>query len=268
MGTPDGQTLYVADHGAGQTFAYDIQPDGMLTNKRLFASAGSDGMDLDAAGNLYLTTPNKVQVFTTAGNLLREIPVPENPTNVAFAGTDGRTLFITARTAVYTLSLSGATSLTTTVSSGFTLTSPDIAGDGLLPEEYTCDGAANTLALSWSGAPEGTKSFAVIMHHVASPEDIHWYWVVYNIPADVTSLPKNMTGTGTLGNNSVNGRTEYTPPCSKGPGSKTYTYTVYALSAEPQLSVPASQVTRAVLLDAIHDITLASAELNVTYSRK
>jgi gluconolactonase len=268
VGTPDGKTLYVADHGAGQTFAYDIPSGGTLTNKRLFISTGSDGMDLDAAGNLYLTTPNKVQEFDSGGNHLRDISVPENPTNVAFAGTAGQTLFITARTAVYTLSLSGTSRSITTDLSGFMLTSPDIASDGLLPQEYTCDGAANTLALSWSGAPERTKSFALIMHHEASPTDIHWYWVVYNIPADVNSLPKNITGIGTLGNNSVNGRTEYTPPCSKGPGPKIYTYTVYALSAEPQLSVPASQVNRAVLLDAIRDITLSSAELNVTYSRK
>jgi phosphatidylethanolamine-binding protein (PEBP) family uncharacterized protein len=151
---------------------------------------------------------------------------------------------------------------------GFTLTSPDVPEGGLLPVEYTCDGAANTLALSWSNAPAGTRSFAVIMEHVASPTDIHWYWVVYDIPANITSLPKNMTGIGTLGTNSVNDRQAYTPPCSKGPGPKTYTYTVYALSRQPQVSIAANQVTRAVLLDAIHDITLASAELNVTYTRK
>ncbi len=91
---------------------------------------------------------------------------------------------------------------------------------------------------------------------------------VYDIPADLTSLPKNSIGIGTLGTNSVNDRTEYAPPCSKGPGEKIYTYTVYALSAQPQLSVPASQVTRDVLLEAIQNITLASAELNVTYTRK
>ena len=105
------------------------------------------------------------------------------------------------------------------------------------------------------------------MHHVASPTDIHWYWVLYNIPANVNSLGKNITGVGTLGTNSVTRRNEYTPPCSKGPGDKTYTYTVYALSAQPQVSVPASQVNRAALLDAIKNITLASAELHVVYAR-
>jgi phosphatidylethanolamine-binding protein (PEBP) family uncharacterized protein len=150
----------------------------------------------------------------------------------------------------------------------FTLTSPDVVEGGLLPTEYTCDGVSSTLALNWSGAPEGTVGYAVIMDHIASPTDIHWYWVVYNLPTSVTSLAKNSLGVGTLGANGVNGKTAYSPPCSKGPGPKTYTYAVYALSAQPTLSVPAAQVNRAVLLDAIRDITLASAELHVTYSRK
>jgi Raf kinase inhibitor-like YbhB/YbcL family protein len=150
----------------------------------------------------------------------------------------------------------------------FTLLSPEVPDGGWLPADYTCDGSSATLPLSWSGAPAGTRSFAVIMHHVASPTDVHWYWVLYNIPAEITRLPKNTTGIGSLGTNSVNDENAYTPPCSKGPGPKVYTYTVYALSVEPKLWVPASQVNRAALLDAIRDITLASAEIHVTYSRK
>ncbi len=153
------------------------------------------------------------------------------------------------------------------VTQSFSLSSPEIDVSGILPAEYTCDGASVTLPLEWRGAPSGTQSFAVIMHHVASADDIHWYWVLYDIPTRVTSLAKNTSGIGTLGTNSVNGMTAYAPPCSKGPGEKVYTYTVYALSAQPQFSVPASQVTRAVLLDAIQDITLDSAELNVSYTR-
>jgi phosphatidylethanolamine-binding protein (PEBP) family uncharacterized protein len=156
----------------------------------------------------------------------------------------------------------------TAIPGTFTLTSPDIGIDGLLSMEYTCDGTASTLALSWSGAPAGTVSYAVIMHHVAPDNEIKWYWVLYDIPADVTSLPKNTTGIGVLGTNSVNDQVGYEPPCSQGPGDKTYTYTVYALSAQPQLSVPASEVDRATLLAAIQDITLASAELNVVYARR
>jgi phosphatidylethanolamine-binding protein (PEBP) family uncharacterized protein len=131
----------------------------------------------------------------------------------------------------------------------FTLRSPEVADGGALPKEFTGDGAAATLPLEWSNAPAGTRSFALIMHHIPGPGDVKWYWVLYNIPPDVHSLPKNVKGVGTLGNNSVNGRSGYAPPHSKGPGAKTYVLTVYALSA------------------AIKDRTLASAELKVVYDR-
>ena len=151
--------------------------------------------------------------------------------------------------------------------SGFKLSSPSIGADSLLPIDYTCDGVSATLPIVWSGAPENTVSFAVIMHHIASPTDIHWYWVLYNIAPTVTSLPRNVTGIGVLGTNSVNDKTEYTPPCSQGPGIKAYTYTVYALSAYPVITVSPELVTRQVLLDAIGSITIASTKMIVYYSR-
>jgi Raf kinase inhibitor-like YbhB/YbcL family protein len=152
--------------------------------------------------------------------------------------------------------------------SGFVLSSPEIGADSLLPMEYTCDGVSATLPLNWSGAPEGVVSYAVIMHHVASPTDVHWYWVLYNIPASTTSLPKNVTGIGTPGTNSVNDKTEYSPPCSQGPGVKAYTYTVYALSKNPSFSVSPDLVTRDVLLNAMEGITISSAKMTVYYTRK
>ncbi len=153
-------------------------------------------------------------------------------------------------------------------SGGFTLTSPDLPADGRLPVEYTCDGDGATLALTWSGAPAETNSYAVVMHHLPGQnEQAHWYWVLYNLPASTTSLPKNVTGVGTLGNNINNGLVEYSPPCSQGPGDKEYIYTVYALSAQPQITVAPENVDRETLLAAIQEFTLASAELHVTYAR-
>jgi len=160
-----------------------------------------------------------------------------------------------------------ATPKPTPTSTEFVLTSPEVGEAGNLPKDYTCDGSSATLPLNWKNAPTGTTSFAVVMHHIPGPGDSHWYWVLYNIPASVTALPKNSHGIGTLGTNSVNDRTEYTPPCSKGPGPKTYTYTVYALSKAPEFSGAADKVDRATLLAAIADRTLGSATLNVIYSR-
>ena len=150
---------------------------------------------------------------------------------------------------------------------GFLLKSPDVTNGGTLPKEFTGDGASATLPLEWSGAPAGTRSYAVVMHHIPGPGDVKWYWLLYNIPNDTMRLPKNVKGVGTLGNNSVNGRTEYAPPHSKGPGAKTYIYTVYALSAPVKLDVPPSEVSRDVLLSAMKDLILGSAALSVVYTR-
>ena len=103
IGTPDGRTLFVADIKAWKTYAYDIQPDGTLTNKRLHCELGSDGMTLDTKGNLYLTG-NGVIVFDKTGKRIEHIAVPERWTaNVSFGGKDHRTLFITASAGFYSI---------------------------------------------------------------------------------------------------------------------------------------------------------------------
>lgn len=103
LGTPDGRTLYVADIGDNKTYAYDIERDGTLANKRLFCNLGSDGVTLDNAGNLYLTGQG-VTVFDKTGKQIEKIAVPEDWTaNVCFGGKDGRTLFITASKSLYGL---------------------------------------------------------------------------------------------------------------------------------------------------------------------
>jgi phosphatidylethanolamine-binding protein (PEBP) family uncharacterized protein len=150
--------------------------------------------------------------------------------------------------------------------SALVLRSPEVADGGQLPKDYTGDGSAATLPLEWSGTPAGTKSLALIMHHVA-PDQTKWYWIVYDIPAGAASLPKNVRSVGTLGNNSVNGRAEYAPPHSKGPGAKTYIYTLYALSGPVKLDAKPADVSRDLLLAAMKDKILATAELHVVYSR-
>ncbi len=152
---------------------------------------------------------------------------------------------------------------------GFSLTSSTMTAGGAYPTQFTCDGASTAPSLDWSGAPSGTTSYAVVMHHVPGPGDVHWYWVIYGIDPSVTHIEQgaSLTGMlGTLGTNSVNERNAYAPPCSKGPGAKTYTFTVYALSKSPAF-VFGTAVSRQVLLDAIASTTLGTATLAVTYSR-
>jgi len=170
--------------------------------------------------------------------------------------------------------LFGAAPASATVSSaasapatGFVLRSPEVADGGTLPLAYTGDGESATLPLEWSGAPAGTKRFAIIMHHVDPQGKTKWYWTLYNIPAGTSNLPKNVSGVGVLGNNSINGRVGYAPPHSKGPGAKTYVYTLYALSEPVKLNAPPADVTRDVLLAAMKNRILAAAEFKAVYSR-
>jgi gluconolactonase len=105
IGSPDGKTLYVADIKAGKTYAYDIEPDGSLTGKRLRCALGSDGMTLDEEGNLYLTGKG-VHVFDKSGKEIQVFDIPEDWTaNVSFGGKDHRTLFITASKGLYAVRL-------------------------------------------------------------------------------------------------------------------------------------------------------------------
>jgi phosphatidylethanolamine-binding protein (PEBP) family uncharacterized protein len=196
--------------------------------------------------------------FTCKGAYLysRAIDLPEVPNTDFLFGTAARSASSGAKAAG---SATGGTA--------FALRSPVVAEGGQLPQEFTGDGEAATLPLEWTGAPEATRSFALIMHHVDPEGKAKWYWLLYNLPANTRTLPKNVKNVGTLGNNSVNGRMEYAPPHSKGPGAKTYVYTVYALSAPVEPAVPPSEVTRDVLLAAMKDRLLASAEMRVVYSR-
>jgi len=101
VGTPDGRTLYVADIGDKKTYRFTIQADGSLTDRTLFCELGSDGMTLDAEGNLYLTGRG-VTVFDKTGKQIENLPVPEGWTaNVCFGGADRQTLFITASKGLY-----------------------------------------------------------------------------------------------------------------------------------------------------------------------
>jgi gluconolactonase len=101
IGTPDGKTLYVADIGDNKTYRYDINPDGSLSNRKLFAELGSDGMTIDNMGNVYLTGRG-VTVFDRNGQQIAHIPVDKGWTaNICFAGPERDMLFITAMDSVF-----------------------------------------------------------------------------------------------------------------------------------------------------------------------
>jgi gluconolactonase len=129
--SPDEKTLYVTTQGReprraltvenlktdeGNTLlAYDIQPDGTLRNRRVFATYeyihqrpealpdqrfGGDGLAVDNRGRIYSATAAGIQVFSPQGKHLGTIPISRNPQNLAFAGPDKKTLYVTARGAI------------------------------------------------------------------------------------------------------------------------------------------------------------------------
>lgn len=148
----------------------------------------------------------------------------------------------------------------------FVLTSPAFVDGGALPITYTCDGAGTSPPLAWSGVPEGAVELDLLMTTLAN-DGLKWNWVLYAIPATANGLATATAGVGTAGLTSDGPNLAYAPPCSQGPGPKTYTFTLYAVSAHPSLPPAPSQVTGAVLTDALRTVTLAQAALSVTYTR-
>jgi len=101
VGTPDGKYLYIADIKGNKLYKYQINTDGTLSDKQLFANQGADGITLDDRGNLYLAG-NGVTVYNPKGQKILHIPVPAKWTaNICFGGKDRSVLFITASESVY-----------------------------------------------------------------------------------------------------------------------------------------------------------------------
>lgn len=149
------------------------------------------------------------------------------------------------------------------------LTSSAFANDGAIPTRHTGEGEDVSPALSWSNAPQGTKSFAVICHDPDAPlvsangtyGFVHW--VHYNIPGDVTSLPEGCKQhTDGLTNFGKTGYGGPMPP--EGHGQHKYYFWVLALDSEPTLE---EGLDLWQLLAKVEPHTLAMNRLVGTYQR-
>ena len=108
--SPDGKKFYVDDSAQRNIRVYDFQPDGSLANGRIFASEAGpqkggvpDGMKVDRNGNLFVTGPEGIWVWSPEGSHLGTIVMPEQPANLAWGDPDYGTLYITATKSVYKL---------------------------------------------------------------------------------------------------------------------------------------------------------------------
>lgn len=106
----DELTLYVIPSMEKEMWAYPIEAPGKIGAGRVFCelqqapggtSGGGDGLTIDTAGNLYITSALGIQVVSGEGKILGIINIPEQPSNVTFGGPDRKTLYVTARKSVY-----------------------------------------------------------------------------------------------------------------------------------------------------------------------
>jgi hypothetical protein len=160
------------------------------------------------------------------------------------------------------------------MSGKFIVTSPVVKDGGTLGDAYTCNittaatpGVPKSLPLTWTGAPAGTKSFAVIINHIRGGGDEGIFFMVYKIPGTATGIPENLADNfadpkiGTLGRNDQ-GTTVYEAPCGGGSGTFKYTVVVYALSTTPEVLDDPKAVDAAALRSAMKNITLDAGTMS------
>lgn len=100
----DEDLLYVADTERGRLSAFSVDEDGSLSDERLFCECERpDGIAVDIVGNVWVACMEGVEVFEPAGQRIDFIPLPERPANIAFGDHDRSTLYICARTSIYSL---------------------------------------------------------------------------------------------------------------------------------------------------------------------
>lgn len=157
----------------------------------------------------------------------------------------------------------------------FTVTSTDVRDGDILPDAQVKALRNTSPHLSWSGAPEGTKSYAVTCYDPDAPTGSgFWHWTVANIPADVTELATDAGAVGgaNLPKGAVQGRTDYgevgfggaAPPPGQGPHR--YVFTVFAVDVD-RLDVGPDN-SGAVFGFNLHFHTLAKATITTTYENK
>ncbi|WP_374028958.1 YbhB/YbcL family Raf kinase inhibitor-like protein [Bdellovibrio bacteriovorus] len=153
----------------------------------------------------------------------------------------------------------------------FTLESSAFKNNSEIPKQYTCEGADISPPLKWKGAPEGTKSFALIVDDPDAPDPeapkMTWvHWVVYNIPADLNSLPE---GARDFPQGTSEGVNDWKAVGYRGPcppiGRHHYHHKLYALDT---VLPEQKKISKPDLLKAMKGHVLAETELVATYKKQ
>jgi Raf kinase inhibitor-like YbhB/YbcL family protein len=150
---------------------------------------------------------------------------------------------------------------------GFVLTSSSFGEGEAIPTLYSCDGDEVSPPLEWSGAPDETTAFALIMEDPDADGFVHW--VVVNLPGDTTSIDEGASGSmpeGTIEGAAGSGDLGYIGPCPPS-GEHTYVFTLYALSEALAVGAQPSELTAEAVRGLTEGFVIAEAELTGTYSR-
>jgi Raf kinase inhibitor-like YbhB/YbcL family protein len=136
-----------------------------------------------------------------------------------------------------------------------------------IPRQHTCDGADTSPPLSWSGARQGTKSFALIVDDPDAPVGTWVHWVLYDLPADQNQLPAGIPTDEALLSGAKQGvndfrKVGYNGPCPPPGKPHRYFFKLYALDRSTGLK---PRATKAEVVRAIEGHVLAQAELIGTY---
>lgn len=155
----------------------------------------------------------------------------------------------------------------------FTISSPAFAPNGPIPAKYTCEGADISPPLEWSGTPDGTKSFALIVDDPdapdpAKPQRVYVHWVVSSISASATRLPEN-AAKGGLPPGAMQGTNDWGKQTYGGPcppiGRHRYFFKLYALDTQLKgLKNP----SKAKLEKAMQGHVLDNTQLIGTYEKQ
>jgi Raf kinase inhibitor-like YbhB/YbcL family protein len=148
------------------------------------------------------------------------------------------------------------------------LTSSAFIEWAMIPQRYSCDGEDISPPIAWSNVPPGTRSFALICDDPDAPVGTWDHWVVYNIPAHVTSLnegiaEKSIVDNGAVHGNNSWGRIGYGGPCPPS-GTHRYFFKIFALDTLLDLK---SGSTSSQLVNAMEGHLLAQGQLMGRYQR-
>jgi Raf kinase inhibitor-like YbhB/YbcL family protein len=159
----------------------------------------------------------------------------------------------------------------------FTLTSAAFKNNAAIPDKYSfngmgCTGQNVSPPFEWKNAPAGTKSFALMAHDPDAPTGSGWWhWVVYNIPADATSLPEGAGAGPTLPKGAMQGNTDFGKPGYGGPcpppgsGKHHYNFTLFALKVD-KIDVPPGASPAMIGFNASANM-IGKAKLTGLYAR-